>query len=56
VPKRFKPSVFEIVLMLDFVQQEIRLRYRIKIKEETVGACDSCGEEQVCVEAFDREA
>jgi hypothetical protein len=55
VSKRFKTSASEIVLMLDFVQQEIRLRYRIQTAEEIVGAYGSCGEEQTCLEAFDRE-
>jgi hypothetical protein len=41
--------------MLDFVQKKINLRYHIQTKEDTVMAYDSCGVEQICVEAFDRE-
>jgi hypothetical protein len=55
MPKWFKHFVFEIVLMLDFVQKYLYLRYYIQTKQETVRAYGSCGEEQICVEAFDRK-
>jgi hypothetical protein len=32
-----------------------RITYSIEIKEETVRACDSYGEEEICVEAFGGE-
>jgi hypothetical protein len=56
MPKWFKPFVFEIVLMLDFIQEEIiLLSYSVQIREELVGAYGSYGEEEMCIEAFDRE-
>jgi hypothetical protein len=56
MPGLFKHFVFEIVLMLDFIQQEkIKVSCSIQNKEESVRAYDSCGEEQRSVEACDRE-
>jgi hypothetical protein len=55
MPNWFKHFVFEIVLMLDFVQKDINLRYHIQTKEDNIRAYGSCREEQICVEAFDRE-
>jgi hypothetical protein len=55
MPNWFKHFVFEIDLVLDFVQKKINLRYHIQTKGEIVRAYGSCGVEQICVEAFDRE-
>jgi hypothetical protein len=58
MPKGLKPFVLEIVLMLDFIQNEkknLTLSYSIQMKEEIVGAYGSYGGEEICVEALIRK-
>jgi hypothetical protein len=57
VPKCFKHYVFEIVFDVGFYStgNKIKVSCSIQTKEKIVSAYDSCGEEQICVEAFDRE-